>query len=269
MPQCPARIPAPLDRLEVSSYKMAWSSSSPASLLTLVRHGQASYLEGDTYDRLSPLGERQSRRLGEYWAERGVGFDAVYRGPAERHRRTEELAGEAYRADGGIWPKAVDLPEFDEFPGEAVVTRLAPILMERHGHIRRLAAAFEEASEKEAKKRALDLLFHEIAHRWVAGEAQSPEVETWREFVSRVDRALATIRESLPDGRRAVVFTSGGPTAVVTSLVLKIPPMETLNLCFSPRNASFSEFLLQDGAAYLSTFNAFPHLDDPGLLTYR
>jgi broad specificity phosphatase PhoE len=248
---------------------MAWSSSSPASLLTLVRHGQASYLEGDTYDKLSTLGELQSRRLGEYWARGGISFDAVFRGPAQRHRRTEELAGEAYRQAGGNWPAAAGLPEFDEFPGEEVIAELTPILAERHPHIKTMAQAFEDAPGKEEKKRALDVLFHEVAQRWVAGEAQSPNVETWREFVGRVDRALAHIRESLPDGQRAVVFTSGGPTAVVTSLVLKMPPGETLDLCFSPRNASFSEFLLQDGAIYLSSFNSFPHLDDPALLTYR
>ena len=39
--------------------------------LYLVRHGQASFLQ-QNYDKLSPLGEAQSRLLGEYWAPRGV-----------------------------------------------------------------------------------------------------------------------------------------------------------------------------------------------------
>ncbi|MDZ4123020.1 MAG: phosphoglycerate mutase family protein, partial [Hydrogenophaga sp.] len=47
--------------------------------LYLVRHGQASF-GADDYDQLSEMGQRQSRRLGEYWAERGVGFDAVITG---------------------------------------------------------------------------------------------------------------------------------------------------------------------------------------------
>ena len=34
------------------------------ALLTLVRHGQASYLQ-QNYDELSPLGEQQARMLGE------------------------------------------------------------------------------------------------------------------------------------------------------------------------------------------------------------
>ena len=37
------------------------------SVLTLVRHGQASFFAAD-YDRLSPAGEGQARHLGDYWA---------------------------------------------------------------------------------------------------------------------------------------------------------------------------------------------------------
>ena len=43
--------------------------------LVLVRHGQASFGAAD-YDKLSDLGWRQSRWLGEYFAERGITFPA-------------------------------------------------------------------------------------------------------------------------------------------------------------------------------------------------
>ena len=55
--------------------------------LYLVRHGQASFGAAD-YDRLSALGERQSVRLGAYWRERGVVFNAVLTGTLRRHRQT-------------------------------------------------------------------------------------------------------------------------------------------------------------------------------------
>lgn len=249
---------------------MAWSSSSPTTQLTVVRHGQASYLEGDTYDRLSAVGEMQSRVLGDYWVQRGVTFDFVFRGPAERHRRTEEIVAETMRRAEAEWPAAVDVPEFDEFQGEEVVIKLGPLLADRHPHIRKMVDDFEASADKPTQKRTLDILFHEVAYRWADGEVDSPEVESWRAFTERVEGALRRIRETVPDGKRVVLFSSGGPTAVVTSLVLGMPPLQTLDLCFSPRNASFSEFLLQDGSMYLSSFNAFPHLADrPELLTYR
>ena len=61
------------------------------SVLLLVRHGQASW-GADDYDRLSPLGEEQSRLLGAALAARGVRPDLVVRGsmqpaPADRRRR--------------------------------------------------------------------------------------------------------------------------------------------------------------------------------------
>ena len=41
------------------------------SVLTLVRHGQASFF-ADDYDRLSAAGEQQSRLLGQFWLEREI-----------------------------------------------------------------------------------------------------------------------------------------------------------------------------------------------------
>ena len=55
--------------------------------LYLVRHGQASFGEAD-YDRLSELGHKQSRRLGEYFAAKGITFDAVVTGTLRRHAET-------------------------------------------------------------------------------------------------------------------------------------------------------------------------------------
>ena len=43
----------------------------------------------------------------------------------------------------------------------------------------------------------------------------------------------------------------------------------TLQLAWMVRNAAFSEFLFSGERFTLSRFNAFPHLDDPGHLTYR
>lgn len=239
------------------------------SLLTLVRHGQASYLE-ENYDRLSPLGERQARTLGEYWANRDIAFDLVYHGPAERHRRTGEIVADVYREAGEPWPEPVILPEYDEFDGEAVVKTFYPILMERHPHIKELVDAAEAVrGDTVALKVAVDQLFQAVARRWVDGEVSAPEVETWPQFTARVSRGVERIREQNSPEARVVVFTSAGPTAVTASLALDIPRQQTLQLAFSPRNASYSEFQLHPDRISLQTFNHFPHLDDPTLLTYR
>ena len=65
--------------------------------MLLVRHGQASWFE-ENYDRLSSVGEAQSRLLGELWAARGVEVTRVFTGPRMRQVRSAELCGEAYAA---------------------------------------------------------------------------------------------------------------------------------------------------------------------------
>src|SRR5258708_26259924 len=96
--------------------------------LTLVRHGQASFLQPD-YDKLSTLGELQSRTLGEYWVPRGIRFDHVYYGPARRQIDTGEIVGRTYRKGGVEWPQPVHLPQFDEYPRiEGVRASLPPLI---------------------------------------------------------------------------------------------------------------------------------------------
>ncbi|MBT9476162.1 MAG: histidine phosphatase family protein [Polaromonas sp.] len=58
--------------------------------LYLVRHGQASF-GADDYDLLSPLGQQQAVRLGEYFKYKGVTFEAAMTGTLTRQRQT--LAG--------------------------------------------------------------------------------------------------------------------------------------------------------------------------------
>ena len=55
--------------------------------LYLVRHAQASFGAAD-YDQLSTLGERQSLRLGEYFAAKGIVFEAAITGSLRRHAQT-------------------------------------------------------------------------------------------------------------------------------------------------------------------------------------
>ena len=74
------------------------------SILTVVRHGQASFL-ADNYDQLSTRGELQARLLGQYWTRRQQRFDRVIYGPCERQIRTGEIAGGILREAGLPWPE--------------------------------------------------------------------------------------------------------------------------------------------------------------------
>ncbi len=238
------------------------------ALLTLVRHGQASFLS-DNYDKLSQLGERQARKLGEYWARAAVAFDQVYFGPAERHIRTGELASEAYLQAGLPWPTPIPLPEVDEYSGIEVMRAFLPGLMEKHEDIRALEAQFRAADDRGAAARVYDRLFQRITRMWVAGELDSPEIESWQQFCERVERGIARVQQGSEKNGRIVVFTSGGVIAATARLALELSPQKTLELSWTSRNASYAEFLFSGDRFSFGAFNAVPHLEDPALITYR
>jgi broad specificity phosphatase PhoE len=247
------------------------------ALLTLVRHGQASFLESK-YDKLSERGERQARILGEYWLETGATFDQVYYGPACRHLRTGEIVAEVYRRADATWPEPVTLPELDEYPGIEVMRTFLPGLMERYEDIRALEAEFRqnarhgvagEAGDRSAAFRIYDKLFQRITRMWVDEELDSPEVESWQNFCERVDRGVAAIREGALKNGRMVVFTSGGVIAATVRKALDLSPQRTLELSWTSRNASYTEFLFSAERFSLSSFNNHPHLEDEELWTYR
>jgi broad specificity phosphatase PhoE len=238
------------------------------ALLTLVRHGQASFLEPQ-YDKLSPLGERQSRILGEYWLRTKAAFDQVYYGPADRHTGTGEAAAAVFRGAGEPWPDPVSIPEMDEYPGIEVMRTFLPDLMEKHEDIRALEARFRQTGDKGAAARVYDRMYQRIALMWVAGELDSEDVESWAHFTDRVDKGIARIRENMGKNSRVVVFTSGGVIAATARIALDLSPQRTLELSWTARNASYTEFLVSGERFSLSSFNNHPHLEDEELLTYR
>ena len=54
------------------------------SELYLVRHGQASF-GADNYDKLSPLGHKQSYVLGQYFKNKKIAFDRIITGDLVMH----------------------------------------------------------------------------------------------------------------------------------------------------------------------------------------
>ncbi len=241
--------------------------------MVLVRHGQASFLSDD-YDRLSPLGEEQARRLGAYWAARGVAFDEVYAGPRVRQRRTAELAGEAFACAGLAWPAAEVVAGLDEYDGDAVVRELTPLLAARDEGVRRLAEAFAAARGDDDRRRHFQRMFEVVTGEWSRGALAAPGVEPWRAFHDRVRGALEGIARGAGPGaargRRVAVFTSGGPVAIAAQIATRAPEAVALELSFRVRNGAFAELLFSGDRFTLDVFNATPHFDgDAAWLTFR
>src|SRR5690242_5585428 len=115
------------------------------SRIFLVRHAQASFFEAD-YDRLSPLGEEQARLLGIYWARRNFSFDRVYSGPRRRQSSTGEIVSRTIRDAGRAFPEVMLMQEFDEYPGDIILQRSLPRLLESDSKIREWHQAYGRAA---------------------------------------------------------------------------------------------------------------------------
>lgn len=238
------------------------------SHILLVRHAQASFLEPD-YDKLSPTGEIQAHMLGEYWASRKVAFNRVYSGPRVRQIDTARIVTEICRRSQGASAELAVLPEFDEYHGEDVLRKSVPELTKTDAGIRDLHAAFQSAATSEEKRRTFQRMFEAVISKWVDGEIFLQGVESWSDFCARVNRGLAKVMSDTVPGGRVAIFSSGGPIGAAMQRALNLSPRDTLRVTWMSRNCSYSEFLARGDRFTLSAFNAFPHLDDPALLTYR
>jgi broad specificity phosphatase PhoE len=238
------------------------------SRLFVVRHAQASFLEED-YDKLSPLGEEQARRLGGFWSRQNFQFDRVCAGPRVRQRHTAEIVAGAFEEAGRPFPKISSIAEFDEYDGENVLKRALPKLVETNEQVRELCEAFTKASDTNERSKKFQRLFEWVITRWVGGELVVPVVESWEEFGARVNRGISEFISECGHGVTAAIFCSGGPIAIAVHRALELSPQHTLHVMWMSRNASYTDFLFSGDRFTLSGFNAFPHLDHPSLLTYR
>ncbi|HEY7403537.1 MAG TPA: histidine phosphatase family protein [Candidatus Angelobacter sp.] len=238
------------------------------SRLFLVRHGQASFLERN-YDKLSPLGERQSRILGEYWAGLGLCFDRVYSGPRVRQRETARIVGEAYNHAGVSWPEPKVLESFDEFQAEIVMERSLPKLVEADAEIGRMHEAFRASQTRPEQFKTFQRIFEVVIGRWAEGQIPLDGIEPWPAFCSRVQGGLSQLASNGSQGQHIAIFSSGGPVGVAMQRALGLTTEATLKTAWMVRNCAYSEFLFSSGRFTLSSYNATPHLTDPGLLTHR
>jgi broad specificity phosphatase PhoE len=238
------------------------------SRLFIVRHGQASFLEAD-YDKLSPKGEVQSRLLGEYWAQLRLHFDAVYTGPRKRQRDTARIVGEVYRRAGLEWPEPIVHDDFDEFKAESVLDHALSNLVESDVHVRRLHEDFQNAAGADQRFKTFQRVFEVVIGRWARCELEVPGIEPWASFCSRVHRGLQQLVENGNGGQNLVIFSSGGPAGVAMQKALDLSVDSTLKSAWMMRNSAYSEFLFSPDRFTLSTYNANPHLTDPGFITYR
>jgi broad specificity phosphatase PhoE len=219
------------------------------SVVLLVRHGQASWASSD-YDRLSPLGQEQSRVLGAALADRGLRPDLLVCGSMRRHRETAAAAV----AGAGWEGEVVEDAGWDEFD-----------------HLRTLAGRldFPEVPGEPYDERVRRV--EAIIERWASGRHDEEYSESFPVFRDRVTDAFRRTVERLEPRQTAVVFTSGGAVSWVTASLTDggVPAWSRLSKVMM--NGSVTKVLDGRRGTSLISFNDHSHLEaaGPGLLSYR
>jgi len=212
--------------------------------LYLVRHGQASFGAAD-YDQLSDLGRRQSERLGQYWRERGITFDAVFTGTLRRHAQT--WAGIAQGA--GYANEVQALAGLNEYDSEAVIATI-------HPH------PLQKPDTPELYRHHFRLL-RDGLRQWMNGVVSPKGMPSYNDFLAGVTGALDHVRKNF-DGH-VLIVSSGGPIATAVGHVLGTTPETTIELNMRIRNSAVSEFTFNPKRHSLLSYNTLPHLDQPDL----
>ncbi|WP_322030304.1 histidine phosphatase family protein [Paraburkholderia sp. J76] len=220
--------------------------------LYLVRHGQASF-GAENYDELSSSGSVQSRWLGEYYAQSGLTFDRIVTGTMRRHAQTADAL---LAAMGGAPVEIAQDADLNEYDFHALFSAL-----EESGPAPGTTAEGSMKHFYKELKRVLQL--------WSEDKLPGRVPETWAQFQARVERARRAIQRS--GGKRVLVVSSGGPIAVFTQQVLQAPAAAAIALNTQIRNSSVSQYVFNESAMSLVTFNTLPHLEQAGrreLVTY-
>nr|WP_315496664.1 histidine phosphatase family protein [uncultured Rhodoferax sp.] len=209
--------------------------------LYLVRHGQASFGAED-YDNLSELGHRQSVRLGEYFADKGLQFEAVMVGTLRRHAQT--WAGIAKGA--GLAHEALEWPGLNEYDSAAVAQAIHP-------------APLPKANTPEMYRHHFRLLRDGLT-QWMNGVVSPQGMPNYPDFVEGVTSALDHVRQRHTGN--VLIVSSGGPISTAVGHVLGTTPETTIELNLRIRNSSVTEFAYTPKRHMLVTYNTLPHLDD-------
>jgi broad specificity phosphatase PhoE len=233
------------------------------SELVLVRHGQASF-GADSYDKLSPVGERQASLLAQHWQQMGEQFEAVYSGTLQRQQQTAAALVRLVSQPG-----IVTHPGLNEYNGEPLLR----IYLRDHAHREGFAADLQLPLRD---RKTFQLVLEAATQHWINGtlleSVDDTDFESWKGFQARVHDTLDELMRSHSGGARVLVSTSGGVIALALQRALNLPDNQAIATNWMVNNSSVTRLVYGRGKVSLGCFNALPHLQTPhlkDLITFR
>ncbi len=203
----------------------------------LVRHGQAS-AGTDDYDRLSPLGQKQSLLLGEHWQRLDIKPEAAFAGTLKRQQQTAELALEA----AGLDLKVKTLKDLNEYD---------------HSQVDEL---FGMGMRSDGGDGLTIQNYIDIMARWRDADHQSvTDYESWQQFERRGLNAIHDVVKS-SNASSLAFFSSGGIVATVLKQVLDTSFVDAINTIWYTRNSSVTTLKFNDEHVAMVDYNTVSHL---------
>lgn len=216
------------------------------SVLYLVRHGQASF-GTDDYDRLSDLGKAQSRTAGRFLASQGIEPDRIVHGEMLRQRQTAEglLEGMGLSMDAHV----------DSGWNEYAAWELTGVLDDVDPRAKHDSKIFQGELERGAA-------------RWASGEHDEDYRETYKQFTSRVERALDDAVAAMGSGQSTIVVSSAGAIAWTAARLIGGGFDQWMAFNRVTINTGITKIITGQSGTSLISFNDHGH-QDPKNATYR
>jgi len=216
------------------------------SVLYLVRHGQASF-GTDDYDRLSDLGKEQSRTTGRFLASQGIQPDRIVHGEMLRQRQTAEglLEGMGLSMDAHV----------DSGWNEYAAWELTGVLDDVDPRAKHDSKIFQGELERGAA-------------RWASGEHDEDYRETYKQFTSRVERALDDAVAAMGSGQSTIVVSSAGAIAWTAARLIGGGFDQWMAFNRVTINTGITKIITGQSGTSLISFNDHGH-QDPKNATYR
>lgn len=216
------------------------------SVLYLVRHGQASF-GTDDYDRLSDLGKEQSRITGRFLAAQGIEPDRIVHGEMLRQRQTAEglLEGMGLSMDAHV----------DSGWNEYAAWELTGVVDDVDPRAKHDSKIFQGELERGAA-------------RWASGEHDEDYRETYKQFTSRVERALDDAVAAMGSGQSTIVVSSAGAIAWTAARLIGGDFDQWMAFNRVTINTGITKIITGQSGTSLISFNDHGH-QDPKNATYR
>ncbi|WP_416307842.1 histidine phosphatase family protein [Neptunicella sp. SCSIO 80796] len=210
----------------------------------LIRHGQASF-DAAEYDELSALGIKQAKRLGEGLQQRLASVDKVIHGGMRRHVQTMQYCMSEF-----VQLKFDQLADdnWREYDHQQILLRHNP-------HFASAEQMKNYLAEFDHPALVFQQEFEMAINRWISGEHDADYSESWPQFVRRIKQALANTLVAAKGKKRVLVFTSGGPIALVSQQLLGIEAKNMLRLNWTLNNCGVTKLFVSRNGLVLSSLN--------------